>query len=139
MAAVVLLTAAALAQAGCSPTNGSTGITVVAVYENVNWYPACATSPIELGGRLFYPLPMGAPAVDESKYPLPPSHSGSALSGFGAAPGALGTVVPRVVAPGPGDDIGTVVAYSDGMARFESDSGNVAWLTLEKQYYGYVC
>jgi hypothetical protein len=106
------------------------GPTIVAIHEDVNWYPPCATYPIELGGKQFYPLPMGAPEVDESVYPL---------KVVAATFGGLGFSVPRVAPPGPGDDVGTVIEYSDGMARFESESGNVAWLTLEVQEYGYVC
>jgi hypothetical protein len=35
----------------------------------------------------------------------------------------------RVVDPGPGDDIGTLTVWADGVARWESDSGNLAtWL-----------
>jgi len=137
-----LLAAVTLALVGCSSAPVSTDITIVAVYENVHWYPACATSPIELGGRLFYPLPYGAPPVDESQYPLPTANSrpGEDRGSIDSSVGFLLSVpLPRVAPPGPGDDIGTVIEYSDGMARFESESGNVAWLTLEKQYYGYVC
>lgn len=116
--------------------------TIVTVYEDVNWYPPCATYPIELGGRPFYPLPMGAPPVDESKYPLPAVDAlGWEDSGWVGSPigTSLSTGLQKVVAPGPGDDVGTVIEYSDGMARFESESGNVAWLTVEVQEYGYVC
>ena len=117
---------------------GPEGPTVVAVYANVNWYPPCATSPIELGGDLYYPLPMGAPPVDESLYPVP---TGPACHNLGSdEPSvALAAGLPRVVPPGPGDDIGCVIVYSDGVARFESHSGNVAWLTRKVQEYGYVC
>jgi hypothetical protein len=137
-----LFAAITLVLVGCSTIQGSTDISIVAVYENVHWYPACATSPIELGGRLFYPLPYGAPPVDESRYPLPLASS-RAGDDWGPTDSSIGSLLsvslPRVAPPGPGDDVGTVIEYSDGMARFDSESGDVAWLTLEKQYYGYVC
>lgn len=34
-----------------------------------------------------------------------------------------GINVPAVVSPGPGDDIGDVTVFADGLALFESDSG----------------
>jgi hypothetical protein len=128
----VLMAAAAMGLSGCASPGASGGPTIIAIYEDVNWYPACATSPIEIGGDLYYPLPMGAPPVDESRYPLPFSE---------AEPLGIKVVLglPAVAPPGPGDDIGTVTVYSDGMARFDSGSGNVAWLTREEQEYGYVC
>ena len=114
------------------------GPTIVTIYEDVNWYPPCATSPLELDGTLYYPLPMGAPPVDESRYPLVIGPAGNNLPREGMAV-MVGLDLPRIMAPGPGDDIGTVIVYSDGMARFESESGDVAWLTREMQTYGYVC
>jgi hypothetical protein len=146
------MVASVLVLVGCSspqnPSGEPTDITIVDVIENVQWYPACATSPIDLGGRLFYPLPFGAPAVDESMYPLPARASALGSGGSAAADGesmnsryfmTLSLTLPGVAPPGPGDDVGTVIIYSNGMARFESESGTVAWLTTEKQYYGYVC
>ena len=42
-----------------------------------------------------------------------------------------------MVAPGPGDDIGVMVIYADGMARFESKSGRVIWLTSDERIYNW--
>jgi hypothetical protein len=48
--------------------------------------------------------------------------------------------VPAVVAPGPGDDIGDVTVFADGLALFESDSGDLTtWLTREQRTYNWVC
>jgi hypothetical protein len=44
-----------------------------------------------------------------------------------------------VAPPGPGDDIGTMIVYSDGFARFESDSAWIIWLTDQEQAYGWEC
>jgi hypothetical protein len=32
-----------------------------------------------------------------------------------------------------------MILYTDGMARFESDSGRIIWLTDEEQSYRWVC
>jgi hypothetical protein len=142
LSGLTMVVSAAVALAACasgapSTTETPDGPAIVAIFEDVNWYPPCAISPIELGGDLYYPLPMGAPPVDASLYPVPWEQSDARE----ATPLAVKIVsdVSRVVPPGPGDDIGTVIVYSDGMARFESHSGNVAWLTREVQEYGYVC
>ncbi|MFW2332274.1 hypothetical protein, partial [Ilumatobacter sp.] len=83
-------------------------------------------------GTVFYPLPTEpsdhvvpglAEAIDESRYPIPADLAG----------------VVRVAPPGPGDDIGTMIVYSDGFARFESDSGWIIWLTDQEQTYGWEC
>jgi hypothetical protein len=142
MAALVSTVAIALGacagEASPNASRASSDPTVVAIYYDVHWYPPCATSPIKLGGQLFYPWPMGAPPIDESKYPVPETLA-SLPEGASGGAGRLDASLRRVVPPGPGDDVGTVVEYSDGMARFESRNGNVAWLTLEPQEYGYVC
>lgn len=46
----------------------------------------------------------------------------------------------RVPAPGPGDNIGTLVAWADGVARWVSDSRNLdVWLIDEPISYSWVC
>jgi hypothetical protein len=46
----------------------------------------------------------------------------------------------RVVAPGPGDDIGTLVVWSDGVARWVSDSRDLdVWMVDDEITYGWVC
>ena len=140
--AVVVMVVAALVLWAClrtphpaspgSPSATPSSPTVVAIYEDVHWYPACATSPITVGGTVFFPWPLTSPPIDETRYPMPPLHSGTTAGGGG-------TRVPGVMPPGPGDDIGTLIVYSNGMARFVSDSGKTAWLTTTEQRYDYVC
>jgi hypothetical protein len=58
----------------------------------------------------------------------------------GGDAGLLGALVaPQVAPPGPGDDIGDMIVYVDGTARFESDSGWVIWSTDREQTCGWVC
>jgi hypothetical protein len=81
---------------------------------------------VTVGTTTYYPLlPRQRNRIDETRYPR---EDGGAPSGH-----------MRVAPPGPGDDVGTMIVYTDGMARFESDSGNVIWLTDEEQTYNWVC
>ncbi len=113
-------------------------VEVAAVYERVRYYGACGNEIVVVGGTTYYPIlneayprPDGeVPRIDPGRYTI-----------VGALLGMLGAVgaVPRVAPPGPGDDIGEMVVYADGMARFESDSGWVIWLTNQEQTYGWEC
>ena len=111
-------------------TTAPNSIEIAYVYEDFEYYGACGNETVPVGEQTFFPLlPDDRSEIDPALYPLPPSDSG--ISGFAAAP--------RVVSPGPGDDIGTMVVYSDGIARFESESGRIIWLTDQEQTYGWVC
>ena len=70
-------------------------------------------------------LPRQRRQIDESRYPINDD----------AAPSGLMGVAP----PGPGDDVGTMILYAGGMARFESDSGRVIWLIDQQQTYNWLC
>ena len=46
----------------------------------------------------------------------------------------------RVIPPGPRDDIGTLVVWADGVARWISDSGKLdVWMTDDEVVYTWVC
>jgi hypothetical protein len=106
------------------PTTGP--IAIARVVDNFEYYGACGNETVEVGRTTFYPvLPRHRSQIDESRYPLDD----------GSAPAGLTRVAP----PGPGDDVGTMIVYTDGMARFESDSGRVIWLTDHEQTYTWVC
>jgi hypothetical protein len=105
-------------------------VTIVDVIKGFEFYNPCQNSTIDVKGTAYYSVPEGSmadsgdfPDIDESRYPLPDEPQGFA----------------RVVPPGPGDDVGTMVVYSDGIARFESDSGLVSWFTDQEQTYNWVC
>lgn len=107
--------------------------TIVDVYEGVNFYPACGNEQLEHEGIVWY-------QVQEFEYP---EIYDRAANGDrenppeGAAPAGF---APRVVAPGPGDDVGTLVVWSDGVAHFASDSGDLtAWLVTDELTYEWVC
>ena len=45
-----------------------------------------------------------------------------------------------VVAPGPGDDVGTLVIYENGLAYWQADSGGLhTWLTTREVEYNWAC
>lgn len=88
---------------------------------------ACGNETVDVDGTIFYPvLPERMAEIDLARYPVEDA--------VATASGLL-----RVVAPGPGDDVGTMIVYIDGNARFQSDSGRVVWLTDEEQTYNWVC
>ena len=100
---------------------------IVDVVDDVAYYGACGNETVVVDGTEWFPLlPEQLADLDESAYPLP---TASTPAGVRA----------RVAPPGPGDDVGTMVVYDDGIARFESDSGRVTWLTDEPQTYDWVC
>ena len=108
------------------------GPQVVTVLDDVDYYGACGNEILTTDEGTFYPLSSDeVDALDVDEYP------GKAAGD--AEPAGL-VAAPRMVAPpGPGDDVGTLVIYSDGIARFESDSGTLRWLTDEPREYNFVC
>ena len=102
---------------------------IVAVYDGVGFYGACGNNTLEWDGVVYYQLfPDEIAALDEARYPTSPPPTTAPAMGFA-----------RVPAPGPGDDVGTLIVYADGLARFESDSGTIDWLSTEPHEYDWVC
>jgi hypothetical protein len=102
-------------------------IEVADIHTGVEYYGACGNETVVVEGTTFYPLlPDDLDDLDETRYPLEM-----------VDPGQSGLM--RVVQPGPGDDVGTMIVYADGTARFQSDSGRVVWLTDQEQQYDWVC
>jgi hypothetical protein len=106
--------------------HGTGDISISSRFDNVNYYGACGNEVLTHDAITMYPLLRAQlAALDTSKYPVP------------------GTVhslkEPAVAPPGPGDAVGTLVIYSDGIATFQSQSGRVIWLTNDPQSYGWVC
>ena len=110
-------------------------VEVSAVYERVEYYGACGNETLTVGGVMYYPFFLNdSPDFEVDRYQL----VGALLGVLGQTAGSV-TAVPMVAPPGPGDDIGDLIVYADGIARFESDSGWVIWLTEEEQTYGWEC
>ncbi len=93
-----------------------------AVHHDVEYYGACGNEVLRLGRETYYPL-LEDEELDVIRY------------GSGT-----GVHVSTVERPGPGDDIGTLTVYSDGYARFVSDSGTYdIWLTEQEREYTWEC
>lgn len=127
MRPTITLLVLALALAACgggAPTLG-TDVAVDEVLQGVEYYYACGDEVLELpDGRTFYPYPE-QPVVDREA--------------LGVSLTLASADVLAVAPPGPGDDSGTLTVYDDGTARWRSDSGTTAWLTIEEQTYDWVC
>ena len=109
------------------PTEPTEGYAVETVYRQVPYYGACGNEILAYNGTTWYPLHGDRlTEITDQHRPL-------------AASGMVGLVGVRVSPPGPGDDIGTLTVYTDGIARFDSDSGWVIWLTTQVVTYDWEC
>lgn len=137
---MIVVVALVAAVAGCGgsddPLAPGTAPTVVEVVEDVDYYYACGNEVLELDdGRTFSPL-VDQDAVDAEDY----LGAATTVSLSGDLVLAAGQdLVLAVVAPGPGDDTGTLTIYDDGMAYWLSDSGIEAWLDAGVREYEWVC
>ncbi|WP_430868157.1 hypothetical protein [Demequina aurantiaca] len=123
---------------------------VVTTIAGVEYYPACGNEPLLLDGAGWYPFvpdsdafPLGSDApsggADDAAAGSPPSNDLRLVS-VGGRGYSRGGSVPHVVEPGPGDDLGTVTVYDNGVAYFRSDSGDLeTWLTDERIIYNWAC
>lgn len=115
----------------------------VEVVRGVDFYPACGNEAVVVDGVAWFPV---TPTADSD---VPADPLAATLGGETAASGQLDPEVgltlvamgfPLVVAPGPGDDIGTLVVYEGGWAYWRSDSGKLdTWLTDKPREYNWVC
>lgn len=119
---------------------------VVSVKASVPYYPACGNEVLSFEGRRWYPFkPVNSSDLPAQPLDALPSASGAsdASSSTAADMGAVALAagpVGAVVAPGPGDDVGTLVIYENDLAYWESDSGTLRrWLTSHEIEYNWVC
>ena len=101
-------------------------------WENVKFYPGCGAGSISQGSLTWYP-------ISRPDWTTPSAEFGAAAGGSGGR--GIVADVPMVSAPpGPGDDVGTLYVYRDGIAYWRSDSGDLDnWFTLVPQARYGVC
>lgn len=117
--------------AGCADAAVGSPGAKQSVLDNVGFYPACGNETLTLEGVTWYSMP----TEDSADFATPLALGAAALPGLGTSRG-----LPVVAAPGPGDDIGTLVIYEGGYAYFRSDNGELTrWLTTEPIEYNFVC
>jgi len=109
----------------------------VATYEDVPYYPACGNETLSHAGKLWFPFrpanPEDVPTADASAAP-------ATRIGGSSSPGTISVSVGMVVAPGPGDDVGTLTVYEKGFAYWVSESGDLdTWLTNREITYNWAC
>ena len=121
-----------------SATSAPNAVAIVGVYEAVEFYPACGNETLEHFGVTWYPIanvgfgPTDPTFQEQVDGVLAQEREPSPVSGV------RGLV--HVVAPGPGDDSGTLVVWADGVARWVSDSGELdVWMIDEELTYNWVC
>ena len=101
------------------------------------YYPACGNETLVVDGTTWYPIKRS-----DWQEPIFDAPTPDATAGASGASGGRGIAasVPMVAAPGPGDDHGTLLVYDNGIAYWNSDSGNIhTWLTTAPQTYNWVC
>jgi len=105
------------------PTTNPTSVPITDVVEGVAFYPACGNEQLDALGTTWYPyqgfgldeIAGELLAADREPSPLAKSPVGFA----------------RVAEPGPGDDIGTLVVWADGLGEFVSDSGDLSAILVD--------
>lgn len=113
-------------------------VEIVGVFEGVGFYPACGNEPLLHDGTWWYPIvrsphdPIDEHLQDRIDEALAAEREPSPVVG------AQGFA--RVAPPGPGDDLGTLVVWDDGVARWVADSGTLdVWMIDEEITYNWVC
>lgn len=119
----------------------------MAMTHDVDYYPACGNEILSLDGDTWYPFrPADGVTMPEDPIGMADaaglSPEASWTGGGAGVPGAVATIriVPLVAAPGPGDNVGTLVEFAGGFAYWESQNGDLStWLTSQRLEYTWVC
>lgn len=117
---------------------------VEATYSAVGYYPACGNEVLSFEGRQWFPFTPesldGFPTDPLSAIPSPAADASSGVAAYASDLSVAAGPVGAVVAPGPGDDVGTLVIYENDLGYWESNSGTLSrWLTSHEIEYNWVC
>jgi len=124
---------------GTSYDYGTPGA-VADAFSGVVYYPACGNELLTFDGRRWFPFEPSN-AADLPSDPLSAASGSDAADAADVASLVVGAgPVGAVVAPGPGDDVGTLVVFENDLAYWESDSGRFStWLTTREIEYNWAC
>lgn len=113
------------------PTSPPAPVPIASVFESVEFYPACGSETLDHLGVTWYQL---VHPGYEAAYPELQERFDEVIAVDRAASPVAGIAgFARVGPPGPGDDIGTLVVWADGVARWVSDSGQLdVWMVDER-------
>lgn len=113
-------------------TSPGGGVSIVDVIDDVAYYIGCANETVTVDGARWFPVPeWGSDTTADLYEEITVVERERPAGPIGFAP--------RVAPPGPGDDVGTLYVYADGVAWYESDSGQSIWLTRDEIAYDWVC
>jgi len=142
----VTIAAVVVAIAGCGHEEamgqdrhnfGEPGL-VRSVVPGVTFYPACGNEVLVIDGVSWYQYDPSN--IDDFPDPQQSIQTWIGSGGGVGMPATALTVVPRVVPPSPGDDVGILVVYGGNIAYWQSDSDVLAtWLTAHPITYNWVC
>jgi hypothetical protein len=113
-------------------------VQVTGTYKDVDFYPACGNEVLDHQGVKWYPLaPLSFVASDTSIQ----DRLDEVLAVERENPSVAGVHgFTQVVAPGVGDDVGTLTIWADGVARWTSASGDLdVWMVDDKVQYNWAC
>ena len=106
-------------------------VAIVGAYESVEFYPACGSETLDHLGVTWYQL---LHSGNQAMYPALQERFDEAMRierDESPVRSIAGFV--RVPAPSPGDDIGTLVVWADGVSRWVSNNGQLdVWMADEK-------
>lgn len=156
LATVAVAAAGAWALVGCgsedvpdtsAPPTATPSAAELSVLETlrVDYYGACGNETLLVDEVTYYPVARGEiEQLDLSGHRALLAEDGDAESTVGAdrAVGGTATVqaaIRLIPPPGPGDDVGTMTRFSDGMAYVVSDSGTEYWLSTEIRNLDWEC
>ena len=113
-------------------------VEIVGVYEAIEFYPACGNETLDHQGVTWRTLvhsgfdPMDPELQERIDEVLAVEREHSPVAGVHG--------LTRVPSPGPGDDIGTLVVWADGVARWVSASRDLdVWMINDEIVYTWEC